>query len=294
MHPGIDKYMMRLRMESKERENQSKPPISSPDAVQTADFVFSQFNPLGRIGDSGPLLLAKRKTNRKEQYVIKHACTDCACNEFVYAKPARAMGCTVPDTVLFQLSEGEKRKYFKTEYIIGSQYLDLEIESPTYTEIREKATNWSEYFSFLGMYAMFFESDSFETPLAKNGLIYRIDTTDAFPISTWQLDDAGINFSFEGKNPYDIRKKQLLSSDFSTALNTSWCDLYLENCLKKDADSRPYFLEPFARIQEISNDYVDDFLNTLCYFYPDFIGDYFKRYISALQKQCAEYWKEKR
>ena len=41
MHPGIDKYMMRLRMESKERENQSKPPISSPDAVQTADFVFS-------------------------------------------------------------------------------------------------------------------------------------------------------------------------------------------------------------------------------------------------------------
>lgn len=65
MHPGIDKYMMRLRMESKERENQSKPPISSPDAVQTADFVFSQFNPLGRIGDSGPLLLAKRKTNRK-------------------------------------------------------------------------------------------------------------------------------------------------------------------------------------------------------------------------------------
>ena len=83
MHPGIDKYMMRLRMESKERENQSKPPISSPDAVQTADFVFSQFNPLGRIGDSGPLLLAKRKTNRKEQYVIKHACTDCACNEFV-------------------------------------------------------------------------------------------------------------------------------------------------------------------------------------------------------------------
>lgn len=226
--------------------------------------------------------------------MIKHACTDCACNEFVYAKLARAMGCTVPDTVLFQLSEGEKRKYFKTEYIIGSQYLDLEIESPTYTEIREKATNWSEYFSFLGMYAMFFESDSFETPLAKNGLIYRIDTTDAFPISTWQLDDAGINFSFEGKNPYDIRKKQLLSSDFSTALNTSWCDLYLENCLKKDADSRPYFLEPFARIQEISNDYVDDFLNTLCYFYPDFIGDYFKRYISALQKQCAEYWKEKR
>ena len=294
MHPGLNKYMMQLRMESKAMENQSKPPLSSPDVVQTADFTFSQFNPLGRIGDSGPLLLAKRKTNRKEKYVVKHAYTDCACNEFVYAKLARAMGCTVPDSVPFQLSEGEKRKYFKTEYIIGSQYLDLENDSPAYTEIREKAENWYEYFSFWGMYAMFSESDSFETPLAKNGLIYRIDTTDAFPISTWQLDDAGINFSFDGKNPYDIRKKQLFSSDFSMALNTSWCDLHLEHCLKKDAGSRSLFLAPFARIQEIGEDYIDDFLNTLCYFYPDFIGDYFKRYISALQKQCVEYWKEKR
>ena len=42
MHPGFDKYMMQLRMESKEQENQGKPPITSPDVVQTADFVFSQ------------------------------------------------------------------------------------------------------------------------------------------------------------------------------------------------------------------------------------------------------------
>lgn len=29
MHPGLDKYMMQLRMESKERENQGKPPSAA-------------------------------------------------------------------------------------------------------------------------------------------------------------------------------------------------------------------------------------------------------------------------
>lgn len=294
MNPGLDKFMMRLRMESKTKENQNKPPITSPDVIQTADFTFSPFCPLGRIGDSGSLLLAKRKSDRKERYVVKHACTDCACNEFVYAKLARAMGYTMPDVLLFQISVEEKRRYFKTEYIIGLQYLDLEIESPTYPEIRERAANWNEYFSFLGMYAMFSESDSFETPLVKDGLIYRLDTTDAFPLSTWQLNDAGIDISFDGKNPHDIRKRQLLSSDFSSALHRFWCDSYFESSLKKDQEGCKHFLEPFARFREVPSDYIDDFLNTLCYFYPDFIGDYFKLYLSALQGQCWTYYKEKR
>lgn len=294
MRRELDKFMMQLRLESKRLENQEKPLITSPDVVETSDFVFTPFCPLGHDGDSGPLLLAKQKMNRNVRYVIKHACTDCACNEYIYTKLAQAMGYTMPSAVLLQLSSTEKRKYFKTEYLIGIQYLDLEIEAPSYTEIREKATNWVEYFSFLGMYAMFGESDSFETPLAKDDKIYRIDTTDAFPISTWQLDDAGINTDIHGVNPYAVRKKQLLSSDFSHILLQSWCDSYYKSCWKIDQSGIPHFLEPFARIQEIRQDYIDDFLNTLCYFYPDFIGEYFKRYISALQKQCADYLKGKR
>lgn len=31
MHPGLNKYMMQLRMESKEKENQGKPPITSAE-----------------------------------------------------------------------------------------------------------------------------------------------------------------------------------------------------------------------------------------------------------------------
>ena len=53
-------------------------------------------------------------------------------------------------------------------------------------------------------------------------------------------------------------------------------------------------METFSLIQEIRPDYIDGFLNTLCYIYPDFIGDYFKRFITALQKQSATFLKEKR
>lgn len=130
--------------------------------------------------------------------------------------------------------------------------------------------------------------------LADDDRIYRVDTTDAFPISNVKLDAAGIHQTIRGLNPQQVMKENLLSSDLSHVLDSSWCDVHLARCLKICPDSLSYFLDPFARIQEIGDDYIDEFLNTLCYFYPDFIGNYFKRYISALQKQCAEYWKEKR
>lgn len=286
------KQLMRMRMECKQTENQGKPPLCSSDVVQTNDFVFSK--PFNHEGDSGNLLLAKRKSNRDEQYLVKHAYTDCACNEFVYTKLAQAMGYPMPDAVLFQLSANEKRSYFTTEYIIGERYLNVVKAYPTYEEIRDHAENRAHYFAFHALYGMTGESDGIELLLADDGLIYRVDTTDTFPVSNYYLDLAAINIELNGINPHEYFKKQMLSYDFSKALDSFWCDMQLETCLKLDADCLPYFLEPFERIQAIKSDYIDDFLNTLCYFYPDFLGEFFKRYISALQSQSAEYLKDKR
>ena len=282
--------MKLLRMETKKRENRHKPPLMSPDVVGTADFIFSKIP--NHNGDSGELLLARRKTDAKDRYLVKHAFTDCACNEFVYTKLALAMEYSMPNAVLFQLSPGEKQPYFQTEYIIGEQYLVLLDPTPDFHTIREQAENWKQYFAFYGLYSLTGESDGLELLLANNHQIYRVDTTDAFPISCFQLDIAGIDRNIDG--PSHKLKQLLLSCDLSSVFDTLLCDSTLEYCLKKDADSRPLFLEPFARIREIPGDYIDDFLNTLCYFYPDFIGDYFKRYLSALQDQCAIYWRERR
>ncbi len=159
--------------------------------------------------------------------------------------------------------------------------------APTYQKIREQAKIGNTIFAFYGFVQPYRRGDGVEILLADDDRIYRVDTTDAFPISNFQLDAAGIHQNINGLNPQQVMKEKMLSSDLSQVLNFSWCDAHLASCLKICPDSLPYFLDPFARIQDIQSDYIDDFLNTLCYFYPDFIGDYFKRYISALQKQCA-------
>ena len=292
----IENAMRRDRMADKALENRSKSPLSSSDVVQSADFVFSPIKPLDRVGDSGPLLLAKLKADRSQRYLVKHAYTDCAANEFVYTKLAQAMGTKMPDAVLFQISEGEKRKYFKTEYIIGLKYLDLAIENPSYQQIREQALNWQDYFRFRAMYDMLQESDSFETPLAADGLIYRVDTTDAFPLSDCLLSRAGLNIEMEnGINVKETVRQYILHLEYDQLWKNQDFDRTLRRLVELHGEEGiPYFLESFALIQEIKNDDIDDFLNTLCYFYPDFIGDYFKLFIAALQRKSYEYLKSKK
>ena len=157
MAPNLNKSFMRLRMETKEKENQNKPPLTSPDVVLTTDFVFSKT--LHNDGDSGQLLLAKRKSNRKDRYLVKHEYTDCACNEFVYTKLAQAMGYLMPNAILFQLAPDEKRSYFKTEYIIGERYLNVVDHTPNYAIVRQKAKNWTHFFAFYGLYGLTGEKD---------------------------------------------------------------------------------------------------------------------------------------
>lgn len=290
----IENAMRRERMADKAVENRCKPPLSSPDVVQSADFVFSSIKPLNRIGDSGPLLLAKWKPDRSRRYLVKHAYTDCAANEFVYTKLAQAMGTKMPDAVLFQLSEGEKRNYFKTEYVIGLKYLDLEVEDPSYQQIRAQAVNWKDYFRFRAMYEMFCEGDTLETPLAKDGYIYRVDTTDAFILDNIRLACAGININIDGHNAKESIKQYAVNFPYDQCWEYHDFDEQLQLYIERYGNECivPY-LDPFSRIQEVSGDYIDDILNTLCYFYPDFIGDYFKLFIAALQKKSNEYLKAK-
>lgn len=199
------------------------------------------------------------------------------------------MGYHVPGTKLFSL-DGDEGERFLTEYIVGSRFLDVLIRHPSYQEIRESAENWTEYFSFLGLYSLTGESDGMEILLASDRMIHRVDTTDAFLIGDYQLAMAGINQSFQGKSPSQVIQQHLESMDVSRMFSESDCDAKLKKCRELDGKNAVlHFLEPFQRIQAIPQAYIDDVLNTLCYFYPDFIGDFFKRYIRELQVQAALY-----
>ena len=198
----------------------------------------------------------------------------------------------MPDMVLFAISPEEKRNYFQTEYIVGAKYLDIVDHAPSYDKIREQAVNWKDYFSFWALYLLTGEGDTFEVPLVNDGFIYRVDTTDAFPLNDTILYMAGINVELDGITPKAYWKERLLNSTFDHLWDVKRFDSQLEECVRKyGKECAAPFLEPFERIQNISAIYIDDFLNTLCYFYPDFIGDYFNKYIGALQEFSQSYLK---
>lgn len=290
----ITNAMRKKRLSDKALENSLKPPLSSTDVQQTVDFVFSRIKPANRIGDSGPLLLAKCKSDRNLRYLVKHTYTHCAANEFVYTKLAQAMGVKMPNAVLFQLSENEKRVYFKTEYIIGLKYFDIKEASPTFEQMREQAQNWRDYFRFCAMYDMFLESDSFETPLASDGFIYRVDTSEAFLLRNLHFDMAGVNIILGSGNAKEIIQQYTEEIDYCRLWNFQNFDYRLQQLRDKyGPEAETSFLEPFSLIQAVSVDYIDNFLNTLCYFYPDFISDYFKFFIVAVQEQSRTYLKTK-
>ena len=286
----VQRVMRRLRLENKNIENAKKTPLKSVDVLNREDFTFSSLTTKESEGDSGNLLLAKNKINKKEKYLIKHAYCDCAANEFIYTKLAQAMNVKMPDAKLFQISTNEKRNYFKTEYILGCSYLDLENSRPTYDIIRNYAINWEDFFRFRAMEWMFLESDGIEIVLAKDDYIYRVDTTASFTLSEMMFAQAGINEMIGNYIPKDHIREQILSIPFDKCWNNIDFELYLTQDVNKYGNEcEKYYLEPFFRVQEISDEYIDDIINTLCYFYPDFIGDYYKLFIHALQKEALKY-----
>lgn len=176
---------------------------------------------------------------------------------------------------------------------IFTDFLNLTLLDPTFQQIREQAYNRKDYFHFLAMYSMCVEYDSFEILIADDHYLYRVDTTTFFLLSNAMLDQAGINEQIGDYIPKAVLQKHVEH----IAYERSWQDHVFHKQLEKliqihGEDCRQPYLETFSLIQGIPADYIDNFLNTLCYFYPDFIGDYFKRFITALQKESAVFLKE--
>lgn len=283
-----------LRLKGQKENNRFKPALMSDDVLETKDFVFLPLRPGNRVGDSGNLLMARHRRDQSERYLVKHEYCDCPCNEFVYAKLAGGMGLRIPESKLFHISEEDKRRILATGYGVGARYLDVKEADPSYGLIRECAKNWEDFHSFAALYILFLEIDSFEILLAEDGFIYRVDTASSFVISDLILSYAGLNIEVNGINVQEMAKRQ--AEERMKQSFWEYVDMkdQLENHVARyGEESRKGFLRPFYGIQELTANYIDDFLNTLCYFYPDFIGDCYKRFICAAQEKAREFLNQK-
>lgn len=304
-----------IRLENKIYENRKKLYSNLADVLNTVDYNFSKKHGIDRVGDSGELLLAYKRENRKERYIVKHYYGDCACNEYVYSKLAYAMDIKTPSVKLFNLSQGEKRRYFNTEYIGAIELLDIKKEGVSFEPLsQEQVINWQDHLRFKTLYHLFSESDSFEVIQTTEDYIYKIDNSASFMISAI-AENVGLIESL-GKTSYDDFLLELWNKDVNTnvdELKRVVSQVFLNKLTHlKSSDSSVifglrfglesvkknygidfirYYLEPLERIQDIPESYIDDFLNTLCYIYPDSLGNYYKEYIEICKVQASQFLK---
>lgn len=270
------------RVANKAIENQGKPPLVSPDVLDADDFTFEPFaQRRGDNGDSGSLLLATHKSNPAHKYIVKHAFCDCAANEYVYSKLVRAMGLKMPAVKLFRLSDPLDDTLFGTEYVCGIEYLNVVDADPS-LEVIGRAKNTDDYYMFHTLYMMFREGDIVQAVLADDGYIYRIDCSDAFAIDHMTLMIAGVDDANGG------------SGNLTTGLSRLWNPPDMHETIRQyvniyGEDRIPALTDPLFAVQQIRKPYIDQFLNTLCYFYPDHIGEYYSRFLTEMKKSMKRF-----
>jgi len=284
---GKAKQMCREnRIERKITENQHKDPHNtlflSSDILNAADFTFTPFVQRRGMGDSGNLLLAVNKYDSTQRYIVKHAFCDCAANEYIYSKIAQAIGLKMPDVKLFYLENPLDNTLFDTEYIVGIEYLNIVEKHPS-AKTRETSRNPDDYYKFNTLYELFLESDRFETALADDGYIYRFDTTAAFLFNDNLILAMSTSF-----NPLDITQyaERVVPGQWSV----SKLDAMMKRLIERNGeDKAEILLDPLYWLKLVPKSYIDRFLETLCYFYPDSVGDYYRRFLFEMQESLERY-----
>jgi len=290
---GVSCMLQKERMRFKLRENIGKPRLVCSDVVLTTDFLFS---PMNHQGDSGQLLIAKRKGMPAEKYLVKHEATDCACNEYVYYKLAKWLNVPVPEVILFEVPQNEKRKHFETEYISGSRWINIANRCPTVEQLINNDDYLKIWSQCEALEIMFSESDGIELVIANHEQLYRVDTQASFNICFHWLDYLGVNIEIQGHNVHQFYQKQLeiLLEEWRSKNIVRELELTLKQLNQLSGrDCASWFWEPFIQVQDITRGDIDSFLNVLCYFYPDCVGAYYREYIKILQEKSAKYLKYK-
>ena len=245
------------------------------------DYTFSPFKSQIDCGDSGPLLIATARNQAKERYVVKHCYADCAANEFVYTQLGQAIELKMPNVVLFCSPSNKELPQFRTKYVMGSEFIPIAIEHPTFEQIRDTAPNWEDYFRFQAMFAMLDEADSFETPLASDSYVYRIDTSASFTL------DKAIMSAASFPQFQNVIRDYICGMDYDKPWEKRSYLFHLRYCIDNyGIGSKRIFLDTFERMVSLRPDFVDSFLHTLNKLYPEIICDYYKRYISGVQRQA--------
>ena len=293
----IENSLVNDRLYNRFLENKCKPILESNDILTIENYEFSESH-FKRIGDSGKLLFAVNKSNKSEKYIVKHEYIDCACNEFMYSKLGQLLGAKYANVKFFNTLTPPLNSLFTTEDVVGIEYLELENDNLKFKELNNKCKNLNDYFKFLAISKLFFDDDSYEIVLDKKGYIYKIDNSATFCISNYTLQSVYINFNKQ-INGINISIEKFTRNQFNRILEfykSQNCINYKNTLLYVKThygmEYVEYFLEPFYNLFYLDLNKMDNIINTLCYFYPNYVGNYYKEYIKITQDKVRKFLKE--
>lgn len=196
------------------------------------------------------------------------------------------MGIKVASVKLF-INDSED--IFKSDFICEIKYFE-DIE--TIDNILS-IKNWEDYYRFQGLYSLFLEGDGIEI-IKKDNIIYRIDTTDSFILSSLFISYLAYDFNKFGVNVKEFVERKIMDIaklSYDTTI-LQW-EAYKKVFLKKhDSKYLKYFLEPFYLLDTIEDEFIEEIISNLNYFYPNIVGDYYREFFKNLRGYVKEFLNE--
>ena len=150
------------------------------------------------------------------------------------------------------------------------------------------AANWQDYFRNKTVNFIVEEDDAESMFLGTDGFLYRVDAAETFCMSYTTMLSA-VQLRNQQEHPmWQTFVKPQLNNPYGRMWHLVESGQWLDILQEEVSDGYlPYLLEPLHRLLELSQDYVESFLQVLCCFYPDFIGEYYRQYIRNAQNIAA-------
>lgn len=244
------------------------------------------FEPYSDKGFSGNILLAVPKSADFPKLLIKSDNPSSACTEFMYSRLAELLRIPTPKAYLMNVAKKDRRR-FGSPYVVGLEYLDG-LHRFDKDEMRSSPTLKREYAGQFALSAMFEQDDLLQMAMTADGHIVSFDFSEAF----WLSDISTLTYlQAEKQLTYLLTKRLQASARRQTSMLSAAASVVKEHFgLPKDAPVPCEYLDPLRAMYALTEDDIEELLDTLDQLYSTMVSAYFEEYLIQLQKKIAAYF----
>lgn len=275
----IRRYERQCFKELKLEENKNKLNINDNiDILYTKDYILQDYS---NNGDSGKLLLAVNKNNNLEKYIVKHVYYNSACNEYMYSKVANKLGILTPQVKLF-INNSNSNK-LASDFVCGIEYLDS-IKQVKYNDLINNIEYVKTYYKMVILELIFDQSDGIEY-YEYNNKLYQLDNAETFGLDFYDISPLAYNFNKNGINIREFTIKRLMKKINNPMVNrVEWWSKRFEQLSDKYGEVFNHCLdEIISDFMNITDEEMNEWIETVTIIYPDAIGEYYLNYFKTLK-----------